>query len=112
MDLPTQAIAAPLTSLPGAPKAAKGMSDAQIDKTAKDFESVLIQNLMENMRATVDESGLLENDAGGQQVQSIFWSYLSQDVSQKGGLGLWKQISQQMKAQAAAEKAAHPEATP
>ncbi len=113
MDFETQPIASPMTSLPTAPKTVKGMSDAQIDKAAKDFESVLIQKLMEEMRSTVDESGLLEGDAGGQQVQGIFWSHLAKDVSEKGGMGLWKEISRQMKIQTAAERAAHlPEAKP
>ncbi len=104
MDYLTQ----PVTSAPmptvAMPRATKGMTDAQVEKAAKDFEAVLLQKLMDEMRATVDDSGLLEDGAAGQQVQGIFWSYLAQDVSQKGGMGLWKEISRQMKASEAAER--------
>ncbi|MCL2700315.1 MAG: rod-binding protein [Phycisphaerae bacterium] len=74
---------------------AAGAMDPKAVRAAKDFESVLLNKLMEAMQATVPESGLLE-DGTSKQVQSIFWSYLSQDVADKGGMGLWKDLYRQL----------------
>jgi len=71
--------------------------DPKAVKVAKDFEAVLLNKLMEAMQATVPESGLLE-DGTSKQVQSIFWSYLSQNVADKGGMGLWKDLYRQLSA--------------
>ena len=60
-------------------------------KAAKDFESVLLNKVLEEMKRTIPESGLLDSDTG-QQVQDLFWYYLAQDVGTKGGIGLWKQV--------------------
>jgi hypothetical protein len=37
-----------------------------------------------------------EEDGTGQQVQGLFWLYLAQDVADKGGVGLWKDIYRQL----------------
>ena len=63
-------------------------------KAAKDFESVLLEQLMEEMQKTVGKSGLLE-DSTGEQVQSLFWMNLSQEIANQGGIGLWKQLYSQ-----------------
>ncbi len=60
-------------------------------EAAKGFESLLIGKLVESMKETVDESGLLE-DEGSEQVQSMFWMHLSTVLSEQGGTGLWKDI--------------------
>ena len=69
--------------------------DPKMVKAAKDFEAVLLNQLMEAMQATIPESGLLE-DGTSKQVQSIFWSFLSQDAADKGGMGLWKDLYRQL----------------
>ena len=66
----------------------------KIRQAAHDFESVLIQRMMEDMRRTVPESGLLDSGVTD-QVQGLFWMYLAQDVSNKGGLGLWRELERQ-----------------
>jgi Rod binding domain-containing protein len=73
-----------------------GISDAAAEKAAKGFESVLLNKLFDAMQATVPESGLFE-EGGMEQTQGIFWMYLAQDVGSKGGLGLWKQLYNQIK---------------
>lgn len=75
------------------------------EAAAKDFESILLQQVMQEMQQTVDKSGLLE-DSTNDQVQSLFWMNLAQEVGSKGGIGLWKQLYQQIapaQAPAAAE---------
>jgi Rod binding domain-containing protein len=60
-------------------------------KVAKDFESVLLHKVMEQMHRTVGDSGLL-SDGTSRQVQGLFWFQLAQEVAANGGLGLWKEI--------------------
>jgi Rod binding domain-containing protein len=60
---------------------------------AKDFESVLLNKLMEQMKGTIGDWGF-ERDGASEQVQGLFWMYLSQDVAHNGGIGLWKEIYQ------------------
>ena len=62
-----------------------------MEKAAKDFESVLLYKLMEEMARTVPESGLLKSGVS-KQIQGIFWFYLAQEVADGGGLGLWRDI--------------------
>lgn len=96
--------------LPGGPMMAGGVSplspgvpqiDASIDledekkkKVAKDFESIFIHQLMETMKATIPEEE--SEDAAAGQVKSMYWSFMSQAVSDQGGLGLWKDIYNSM----------------
>lgn len=83
---------------------AQGVGGAKVDaavKAARDFESVLLHKVMEEMQRTVDESGLLQSEAT-EQTQSIFCMYMAQEIASKGGLGLWKQVYAQMNPQASA----------
>ncbi len=63
-------------------------------QAAKDFESILLYRMMEEMRRTIPESGLLET-AGNDQVEGLFWFHLAQEVANQGGIGLWKQLAEQ-----------------
>jgi Rod binding domain-containing protein len=65
------------------------------ERAAKDFESVLLHRLLEEMRRTIPESGLLESGISD-QVQGLFYFYLSQEVANQGGLGVWKELYRQM----------------
>ena len=67
---------------------------AALEKTARDFESVLLHRVFEEMRRSVPESGLLDSGTSD-QVQGLFWMYLAQDVAAKGGIGLAKELSRQ-----------------
>jgi len=77
-----------------AARAAEAPPDAAGIKAAKDFESVLLHKLLQEMARTVDDSPILD-DSAGKQVKDMFWYYLAQDLADKGGLGLWKQIAGQ-----------------
>jgi Rod binding domain-containing protein len=85
---------------PGESRGAENLAanpDAQgaaLEKTARDFESVLLHRVFEEMRRSVPESGLLDSGTSD-QVQSMFWMYLAQDVAAKGGIGLAKELSRQ-----------------
>lgn len=93
----TEPVRPPLP-LEGVPKVdVQNASDEKKKQVAKDFESVLLTRLMDQMKETVGDWGL-EEDAASGQVQGIFWMHLAQDVAKNGGMGLWKDIYQSMAA--------------
>ncbi len=63
---------------------------------ARDFESVLLTKLFDEVKQSIGQWNFEEDgeDGASQQVHGLFWLYLAQDVSDKGGFGLWKEIYQ------------------
>jgi len=70
-----------------------GISEESKKQVAKDFESVFINKLLDEMNNTIGDWGF-EEDGASMQVQGIFWLYLGRDIANNGGLGLWKDIYQ------------------
>jgi Rod binding domain-containing protein len=70
-----------------------GASEERKKQLAKDFESVFINKLLDAMRKTIGEWGF-EKDETSKQIQGIFYLYLSRDVANKGGFGMWRDIYQ------------------
>ena len=62
------------------------------EKMAKDFESVMLTKVLDEMKNTIG-NGLGEEEAGGEQIKGLFWLYLARDMAEKGGLGLWKDLN-------------------
>ncbi len=73
----------------------KDLSDDRKVQVAKDFESLFLGRLLEEMKKTIGDWGF-EKDGASKQIQGLFWLFLARDVADKGGLGLWKQIHQLM----------------
>jgi Rod binding domain-containing protein len=73
----------------------ENLSDEKRKQTAKDFESVLINKMLDEMKNTIGSWGF-EKDGPSEQIQGIFWLYLARDVGNNGGIGLWKDIYQFM----------------
>lgn len=90
---------APQAAMRAAALARGGAEPAALEKAAKDFESVLLNTLLGEMGKTIEQSGLLDSPMT-EQVQGIFWFYLGQDLAQRGGLGLWKDIVRHLPAAA------------
>lgn len=77
---------------------AGGKSDVAQQKTekfCKDFEAVFITRLLDEMKETIGDWGG-EQDGAAKQTQGLFWMYLAQDMGDKGGFGLWKQMYKQL----------------
>jgi len=70
-------------------------SEEQKQQIARDFESVLLTKLFDQVQESIGRWEL-EEDSAGPQVQSMFWLYLAGDVADKGGFGLWKEIYQHL----------------
>ncbi len=83
-----------LTGITGKAKSvsAKPAGAEKTEQLARDFESVLLTQLVDKMKDTVDQWGC-EEEAGTGQVKGLFWLFLARDVADKGGLGLWKDLS-------------------
>ena len=71
----------------------RGISDEKKKQVAKDFESVLLDKMLTEMKKSIVDWGL-EKDAASKQTEGIFWLYLGRDIAQNGGMGLWKDIYQ------------------
>ena len=68
-----------------------GATDEKKKQIAKDFESVLLNKLFDQMSKSAGNWGF-EKDGASEQIQGIFWLYLARDIANNGGMGLWKDI--------------------
>ena len=69
----------------------EGFSEEKKEQIAKDFESVLVSRLLNEMKGAIGEWGF-EEDGVSAQVEGMFWLYLAGEVANNGGFGLWKDI--------------------
>ena len=67
------------------------VSDEKKKQIAKDFESVLLNKIFDEMKNTVVDWDS-EEDGASEQIQGIFWLHLARDVADNGGVGLWEDI--------------------
>jgi len=67
--------------------------EPKVEEAAKDFESVLLSKVFDEMKNTVGK-WTEEEDVASDQVKGLFWLFLARDVADKGGMGLWKDLSQ------------------
>ncbi len=67
------------------------ISEEKKKQAAKDFESVLLTKLLDEMKKSIVGWGS-EKDGASKQIHGIFWLYLARDIANNGGLGLWKDI--------------------
>lgn len=68
-------------------------SQQDMIEVAKDFESILLTQCLNEMKNTIGQWGS-EKDGAGEQIDGIFWSHLGQEMGSQGGIGLWKQLAQ------------------
>lgn len=68
----------------------------KLEATAKQFEAVFINEIMKQMQETIKNSSLDPEDGAGQQIHSMFCSYMADAAAQRGGFGLWEQIYEKM----------------
>jgi Rod binding domain-containing protein len=68
---------------------------AAAERTAKEFESLLVTRMISAMRESVPDSGLTEDAASG-QMKDMFWHFMGEEIGSTGGLGVWKQVLRQI----------------
>jgi Rod binding domain-containing protein len=71
----------------------ENVDDEKKKQIAKDFEAIFVQKLFDEMHNTIGDWGM-EKETGTEQIQGIFGTCLSQELANKGGMGLWKDIYQ------------------
>ena len=91
----------PLESLSGTPSYQKiarlrsgetgEISEEEKKQIAKDFESILLHKLFDEMKNTIGDWGF-DEDVASEQVQGMFWLYMARHIADNGGLGMWKDI--------------------
>jgi len=69
----------------------KSITEERKKQISKDFESVLLNKMLDAMKNTIGDWGF-EKDGASKQVHGIFWLYLARDIANNGGTGLWKDI--------------------
>jgi len=77
----------------------RGVADSSDEKKkqlAKDFESVLLTRLFSEVKESIGSCGF-DEDPASDQIHGMFWSFLAQDVADKGGFGLWQDLYQHFK---------------
>ncbi len=82
--------------------------DEQRKKVAKDFEGIFVRQLMDKMKDTIPESDM--EDSSSKEIKSMYWSFLGDAVTAKGGLGLWENIYATMRQSAGLDPVANPAA--
>ena len=81
----------PITSLPQKPLNAasvSGKDQAELKKTAEEFEAVFIGQLLKIMRETIEESGLEGNGFGKGIYTELFDQEIALGMARRGALGI------------------------
>lgn len=71
----------------GTEKSGSGDSGG-LKQTCRDFESVLINSIFQNMRKTVPDGGYLESDMSMDFYQEMLYTEAAGHMAREGGLGL------------------------
>ena len=70
----------------------KNSKQSDAHKAATDFEAILLSKVLDEMRKTIPQSGLLDSSVS-RQMEDMFWQFLADGVGRNGGLGLWRELS-------------------
>lgn len=84
-------------------------SDPQgLQQAARQFEGLFIRQILKQMQEATSqlEPEDEEKDSSAEHIQSMFWTFLGDAVTEQGGFGLWKSIYQQVASAAESEQKA------
>lgn len=70
----------------------QGQTAEQLRAAARQFETIFLHQILKQMKDSVDYASLDEEDESGEQIQSMYWSFMADSVGQQGGLGFWKAV--------------------
>ena len=83
-------------SIPQALRSAAVSQEDKIRVAAKEFESMLVRQMIKSMRDTVPEGGLLSKNSGEEMFQDFMDQELALNLSGKMGLGLSESLLRQL----------------
>lgn len=108
MDVPSESFLSPVSVPEAALKAAERLgarrvfSDRtpELEERAKEFEGILLQQVFKQMKEATESLEVHDEEDGedahfGEQIQSMFWMFLGEQISREGGVGLWKEMVNQ-----------------
>lgn len=94
LSAPTPYIAS--LSPPETATASKGrMSPEDAERIAQGFESLLLAQVLKEMRQTLQQGGMFAGDSGDVQ-GGMFDLFMSQHLAQAGGVGIAAMLKQQL----------------
>jgi len=97
MTLPIDPVAVTRQALALQPDlSVKPNSPEQLRKVCRQFESVLLQNMLKSMRATVPKGGLLDEGNDAQVYQQMFDAQIVQEAAAHSNLGLGESLYRQL----------------
>jgi Rod binding domain-containing protein len=71
-------------------------SKQKLQKAVKEFESIFVNYLLQNMRKTVQQSEEKESNFGGEMMQGMFDLEIAKHISQRGSMGIGAMLYRQM----------------
>jgi len=72
-------------------------TDAKLQKVAQDFEAILMNIMLKEMRKTVPKGGLFSNDAGSKIYRELMDTALSDAIGKSKTFALSQKLYQQLK---------------
>ena len=74
------------------------LDDKALMDVCKDFESVFLYMMMQEMKKTVPDGGLIEKSTGSKMFEDMYMEEMSKEISNNGeGIGLAKTMYDQFK---------------
>ncbi len=71
----------------------------KLKETCRDFESILLNQMLSAMRKSIPKSGLFKKSLGMDIYESMYDQYLSKEIAQEKGIGikemLYKELNNQ-----------------
>ena len=90
-----------------------GGADAALESAGREFERLLVEQMLASMQASLDEGLFPQEGVGGEYYSGLFNQELSRDMTAGQGLGLAQSLLQQLRRNgSAASDAAQPGASP
>jgi peptidoglycan hydrolase FlgJ len=74
--------------------AGKADDPKRLKEACEEFEAILVQKMLESMRATVPEGGLLKKDSAQKIFEGMFDQQIARDIAQNGSFGLASTVLQ------------------
>lgn len=80
------------------PKAPGGKNDQGLKEACKEFETILLEQMLQSMRKTVNKSGLMQGGMAEDIFEDMLYEQYARKMSNSANLGLadmlYKQLSQ------------------
>jgi flagellar protein FlgJ len=81
-------------------KDASGQQDSKLQSACQEMESVFINYLLKEMRATIDKSGFMSESQAEKIYTSMLDAEMAKEAATRGGIGLAKLLLDQLSTEA------------